>query len=99
MIKRSFFNRQSPAVTLLCQPRNIEEAVALAREAENDGADAVAIELRHFASEERTREKFEGIIRSVQLPFMFIDYRKDLCFGDDDEARQACLLEAAEAGA
>ena len=45
MLKRSFFNRQKPAVTLLHAPVTINEAIAVARNAEMDGADAVALEL------------------------------------------------------
>ena len=44
-------------------------------------------------------ENFRKIISSVQLPFMFTDYRCDIHYGADDEARMDTLLKAAEAGA
>ena len=99
MLKRSFLNRQETAVTLLYKPRSASEAVALARSAEADGADGIAIEISELPEEHRTLECFKSIIASVQLPFMFIDYRKDILYGDDDEKRQGCLLRAADAGA
>ena len=40
-MKHSFFNRQDAAVTLLYSPKSIAEAVA--RAAQMDGADAVAL--------------------------------------------------------
>ena len=99
MGKRSFFNRQTPAVALLCNPEGLNQAIALAMSAESDGADAVALELGQFALEDRTPEKFRALIQSVPLPFMFIDYRNDRFLGADDEARQKFLLMGAEAGA
>lgn len=98
-MKHSFFNRQEAAITLLCAPESIGEVLALARSAEMDGADAVAIELQRMPLEQRTEENFRSLMRSVRLPFMFIDYRSDRFLGEDDEARQQCLLLAAKAGA
>ena len=99
MLKRSFVNRQEPAVTLLCKPGSLAEAVALARSAESDGADGIAIEISDLPLEERTRDAFRSLIDAVPLPFMFIDYRGDKFCGKDDDARQQYLLAAAEAGA
>ena len=99
MERCSFFNRQMPAVALLCKPESLNQAIALALSAESDGADAIAIELDRMTPEDRTVEKFRSLVQSVQLPFMFIDYRKDCWLGADDEARQEVLLLGAEAGA
>ena len=99
MFKRSFVNRQETAVALLYRPASAAKAVAGARAAECDGADGIALEISHLPLEERSVESFRGIINSVQLPFMCINYRKDIFFGADDEARQPVLLRAAEAGA
>ena len=98
-MKHSFFDRQDAAVTLLCAPENISEAVGLARAAEMDGADAVAVELAKMPLELRTEENFRTVIRSAQLPFMFLDYRNDRFLKADDEARQEYLLLAAKCGA
>jgi len=98
-MKHSFFNRQDTAVTLLYSPSSISEAVAVARSALMDGADAIAVELTRIPLEERTEEKFRQLMRSVRLPFMFIDYRSDRFLGADDDARQEYLLLAARCGA
>lgn len=98
-MKHSFFGRQDTAVTLLYGPTSISEAVAVARAAEMDGADGIAVEIGRIPLEERTEEKFRQLMRSVRLPFMFIDYRSDRFLGADDEARQEYLLLAARCGA
>ena len=98
-MKHSFFGRRSAAVTLLYSPASIAEAVATARAAEMDGADAIAVELRLMPPEERTEENFRTLIHAVPLPFMFVDYRSDALLGADDEARQKYLLLAAKCGA
>ena len=98
-MKHSFFHRQDAAITLLCAPESMGEAIGLTRTAEMDGADAVAIELQKMPLEQRTEENFRTLIDSVQLPFMFIDYRNDRFLGADDEARQKYLLLAAQCGA
>ena len=97
-MKRSFFNRQDTAITMLFGPGSIAEAIAGARAAEMDGADGIAVELKRIPLEERTEENFRKLIGSVQLPFMFTDYRKDLFLGADDDARQESLLLAARCG-
>ena len=99
MLKKSFFNRQETAVTLLCKPSSIDQAIALARSGHSDGADGIAIEIQSIPQEERTTEKFKCLIDCVPLPFMFIDYRGDIIHGADDDARQQYLLMAADAGA
>ena len=98
-MKHSFFNRQNAAVALLYSPQSISEAVGLARAGEMDGADAIAVELQKLPLDQRTEENFRAVINSVQLPFMFIDYRSDLFLKADDEARQEYLLLAAKCGA
>lgn len=99
MNKKSFFNRQSTAIALLTNPRSVEEAMALSRQGEYDGADGIALELCDFPVELRSIDNFRRIFSSAQLPFMVIDYRNDVFLGADDEARQQHLLTAAEAGA
>ena len=94
-----FFEHKKAMITLLCCPESIEAAQALVLAAEADGADGIAVELTKLPPEQRTREKFRAVMDSVQLPFMFVDYRNDIFFGADDEARQKYLLLAAEAGA
>lgn len=96
---KSFLNCGGTAVSLLCRPTSIDHAVALARTALDAGADGVTIELNSFPPAERTVRGFREIVSSVQLPFMFTDYREDVFLGADDEARMASLMAAAEAGA
>jgi len=99
MDRRSFLNCGGSAVSLLCRPTSVEHAVALARTAWDAGADGVTVELNEFPIASRTVECFREIISSVQLPFMFTDYREDVFLGGDDEARMASLMTAAQAGA
>ena len=99
MLKRSFLNRQEPAVAMLYRPLSAGEAVAGALSAEYDGADGIAIEISAMPENERSVEVFRKIIDSVQLPFMFIDYRNDVICGADDDKRQEFLLMATDAGA
>lgn len=99
MLKRSFINRQETSVTLLYRPPTIAEALSGARNAHADGADGIAIEISALPLEMRTFDQFQALIRSVPLPFMFINYRNDIIRGKDDAARQKDLLMAADAGA
>lgn len=96
--KKSFFNRQSTAVTLLINGTSIDEMERLARAGEADGADGIAIEIGQLPPEERTEENFARLINAVHLPFMFILYRNDK-WGLGDDERQQYLLAAARAGA
>ena len=99
MQKPSFFNRQATAVTALFHGATLEELIARARTAEFQGADGIAVDLFRLPPEQRTEDNFRHLMREVRLPFMFLCYRNDQWFGQDDEARQACLLAAAAAGA
>lgn len=99
MLKKSFFNRQQTAVTLLIRGESIDEMLASARMAEFNGADGIAIELCDLEPEQRTKENYRRLMDGVHLPFMFILYRNDRWLKEDDEARQKYLLDAAEAGA
>lgn len=99
MHKPSFFNREKSAVTLLSGVSSVSEMIALAKTAQDQGADAVAFEILWLPLEERTVEKFKAVIESVPLPFMFICYRNDQFLKGDDEARQEYLLRAVDAGA
>ncbi len=99
MKERSFLSCPCGAVSLLCRPASVDEAVALARTALDAGADGVAVELNRFPVAARTLAGFREVVSSVPLPFMFTDYREDEFLGADDEARMASLLTAAEAGA
>ena len=99
MKRKSFFHRQATAVTALFQGASLEELIARARTAEFQGADGIAVDLCRLPPEVRTVDNFRRLMQEIRLPFMFLDYRNDLWFGKDDEARQVCLLAAAEAGA
>ena len=98
-MKKSFFNRQSTAVTALFSGDSIAELVAKARTAAANGADGIAVDLRTLPPEFCSVDHLRTVVTSVALPSMFLCYRNSKWFGDDDEARQQCLLNAAEAGA
>lgn len=99
MLKKSFFNRQQTAVTLLMKGGSVDEMIACARAAEFEGADGIAVELCDLPPEQRTAENFRRLMDAVHLPFMFILYRNDRWLKDNDEERQKYLLSAAENGA
>jgi 3-dehydroquinate dehydratase type I len=99
MKKKSFLDCGGTAVTMLSTPTGVEHAIALARTARDAGADGIALELNRFPVELRTVDNFRKIISSVQLPFMFTDYRCDVYYGADDEARMDTLMKTVEAGA
>ncbi|MCQ2379099.1 MAG: hypothetical protein MJ016_07850, partial [Victivallaceae bacterium] len=87
--------------TLICHlfsPRDLSEAVSEAQGAASAGADAIAVELFQFRENFRNEKCFREIVDSVELPFMFLDYRNDR-FGWDDERRMEMLMQAASAGA
>lgn len=99
MDKKSFLRHGETAIALLSTPKDVDHAIALARSARDAGADGVTLELHKFPVELRTVENFRKITSSVQLPFMFTDYRSDIYYGGDDEARMDTLFKAAEGGA
>ena len=99
MLKASFFNRQTPAVTALLMESSINDFMVQMRASEFDGADAIAAELKNLPLEDRTKENFSAMIGCTQLPCMFLSYRNDKFLGADDQARQKYLLLAAECGA
>ena len=55
MLKKSFFNRQTPAITMLTNGSSIRDLIAAARSAQFDGADAIALELGALPPEERKK--------------------------------------------
>lgn len=101
MTHRSFFGNSRTVITSLLTNLDSADAICLASaKAAADGADAVAVQLDFLPPEQRTKENYRRIMASApELPFMFIDYRSDKYFGQDDEARQKFLLETAECGA
>ena len=99
MMKKSFFNRQTTAVTALFYGDSVHELVTKARIAATEGADGIAVELRTLPLDDCTVDNFKAIISAAKLPAMFISYRNNKWLGDDDEARQKYLLLAADAGA
>ena len=84
-------------VTHLFAPRSAAEAIAEARNAEADGAEAVAVEWKLMPGEFRNAETYRAVIGSVPLPFMFLIYRNDM-LGWSDEKHAEMLLDASRAG-
>lgn len=98
-MKRSFLQKPYPMVTALMSGQTPQELIAQSRNAEFDGANGIAIELRDLKPEFRNAESFQSIIDAVNLPFMFIFYRNDMWGSADDDQRQELLLMAADSGA
>ena len=100
-MRGSFFDRERTVVTALFHiDGDMEKDLALIRLSAANGAQGIALQLEDVPPEMRTADNYRKLMAAApELPFMFISYRKDKWFGDDDDARQACLLLAAEMGA
>ena len=100
-MRGSFFDRPQTVVTALFHlTGDMEQDLARIRTSAANGAQGIALQLEDFPPELRTKDNYRKLMDAApELPFMFIAYRKDKWFGNDDDARQKCLLLAAEAGA
>lgn len=100
-MRGSFFDREQTVVTALFHiDGDMEKDLALIRLSAANGAQGIALQLEDMPPEMRTAENYRKLMDAApELPFMFISYRKDKWFGNDDDARQKCLLLAAETGA
>ena len=100
-MRGSFFGRKQTVVTALFHiDGDMENDLARIRLSAANGAQGIALQLEDMPPEMRTRDNYRKLMDAApDLPFMFISYRKDKYFGNDDDARQKCLLLAAEAGA
>ena len=86
MNKRSFFNRQDTAITLLYKPASITQAIATARNGESDGADGIAIEIQRLPQEEQACGNI-----STTPPFLILeslDYGCLLCSSFEPKLRE-----------
>ena len=100
-MRGSFFDRDRTVVTALFHiDGDMDKNLALIRLSVANGAQGIALQLEDVPPEQRTADNYRKLMAAApELPFMFIAYRKDQWFGNDDDARQACLLLAAETGA
>ncbi len=100
-MRNSFFNQPATVVTALLTPADDQEGtLAMIRNAAEQGAQGIAIQMMQMPPEQRTEDNLRRLMDAApQLPFMFIDYRGDKWLGGDDDARQECLFAAARAGA
>ena len=100
-MRGSFFDRAGTVVTALFHiDGDMEKNLALIRLSAANGAQGIALQLEDVPPEMRTADNYRKLMDAApELPFMFISYRKDQWFGNDDDARQKCLLLAAETGA
>ena len=100
-MRGSFFDQTRTVVTALFHlSGDMEQDLALIRASAANGAQGIALQLEDVPPEMRTSDNYRKLMNAApELPFMFISYRKDKYFGNDDDARQKCLLLAAETGA
>ena len=98
-MRLSFLNKPYPVICGIMAGQTPEELIAGAKDAEDDGANAIAVDLMDLFTQFRNRDSLKMIIESVRLPFMFCFYRNDRQQNSSDEQRQDVLLAAAEAGA
>ena len=99
-MRRLFFqNHNATTITAIMSGQTPESLIAQSRNAEFNGADAIAVDLCNLRPEFRNRESLERVVNAVNLPFMFYFYRNDRHkVANDDESRQVLLLDAAKAG-
>jgi len=100
-MRGSFFGHDTTVVTALFHiDGDMEKNLALIRLSAANGAQGIALQLEDMPAEMRTADNYRRLMDAApELPFMFISYRTDKWFGDDDGERQKCLLLAAETGA
>lgn len=100
-MRGSFFGNDTTVVTALFHiDGDMEKNLALIRLSTANGAQGIALQLEDMPPEMRTADNYRRLMDAApELPFMFISYRKDRWFGNDDDERQKCLLLAAETGA
>ena len=97
-MRRSFLKLRKPVLTGIFSGETPQHLIAEARNAEAEGAQAIAVQLEALRPEFRTVDVFRQVVNSVNLPAMFTLYRSDK-WHQADEARQDVLLAAVEAGA
>ena len=100
-MRGSFFGHDTTVVTALFHvDGDMEQNLVLIRRSAANGAQGIALQLEDMPPEMRTMDNYRKLMDAApELPFMFISYRKDRWFGNDDAERQKCLLLAAESGA
>lgn len=98
-MRHPFFSSRRPVIAGIMAGQTPAELIAEARNAEFEGAQAVAIDLADFKPEFRNTKSFKEVVEAVGLPFMFFFYRQDKWQSSDDGQRQEVLLAAATAGA
>lgn len=98
-MRHPFFAARRPVIAGIMAGQTPAELIAEARNAEFDGAQAMAIDLADLKPEFRNVDSLRSVIAAVELPFMFFFYRQDRWLASDDDQRQEVLLAAAAAGA
>ena len=98
-MKKKFSDLSGPVLTAIMAGEPPSEFMAQMKNAQEAGAQAIAIDLFDLSAEQRHLEALQSIIAAVKLPVMAIAYRNDRIYGGDDEKRQELLRLAAQAGA
>jgi len=98
-MKRSFTNQSIPVISGIFAGQTVDELIAEARYAQDEGATGITIDLFDLKPEFRNTESLKSVVDSVHIPTMFYFYRNDKQEQLDDEQRQKLLLAAADAGA
>lgn len=97
MSRPSFLALPRPVVTCILGEKTVEDAIATVKNGEFQGAPAFAIHLEKLPKEELTDENLKRIAGCTRRPFMFLHYRGDGRF--TDEERVELLTRAAACGA
>lgn len=97
MSRPSFLALPRPVVTCILGEPTVERAIATIKNGEFKGAPAFAIHLEKLAKEDLTDENFKRIAGCTHRPVMFLHYRGDGRF--TDEERVELLTRAITCGA
>ena len=97
MSRPSFLALPRPIVTCILGEKTVEDAIATVKNGEFKGAPAFAIHLEKLAKEDLTDDNLRRIAGCTRRPFMFLHYRGDGRF--TDEERVELLTRAIECGA
>ena len=97
MSRPSFLALPRPVVTCILGEKTVDDAVATMKNGEFQGAPAFAIHLEKLPREALTDDNFRRIAGCTRRPVMFLRYRADGIF--TDEERVELLTRAAACGA
>ena len=98
-MKQTFLTLPRPFVCALLSEKGLGDTIAQVHNADFAGADAVGVDMRGLADEEKTVDKLSQVMESTVRPILAMQYRCEEGGRLTDEERAEYLLRAARAGA